>query len=154
MRHLYSKFTALCDTLRPVVLLVLRVLVGIAFFYAGKGKLGDLDKTIGFFRQLEIPAPELQAPFIAGLELIGGLALVAGFATRPFAFLLSCTMVVALLTAHKDQLGDVLSDFANIAPLPFLLPLLVLLAFGAGAISVDAFLARPGGSGVQSKSAR
>jgi putative oxidoreductase len=130
------------DALRPFVLLALRVLVGVGFFYAGKGKFEDLDQTASFFTQLGIPAAELQAPFIAGLELVGGVALVLGLGTRLFSLLLSCTMVVALLTAHRERLGDLLTDFASIAPVPFLLPVLVLMAFGAGSISVDAFLAR------------
>lgn len=142
MKSLCERLGRLCDSLRPLVLLVLRVVIGVGFFYAGKGKFADLDKTAGFFSQLGIPAAELQAPFIAGVELVGGIALALGLGTRLFAFLLSCTMVVALATAHRSQLGDVLTDFASVAPMPFLLPLLVLLAFGAGAISVDAFFAR------------
>jgi putative oxidoreductase len=153
MKSLFEGLVRLGDALRPLVLLALRVVIGVGFFYAGKGKFGNLDGVVEYFRDLGIPAPQLQAPFIAGLELAGGIALVAGLGTRVFALLLSCTMVVALLTEHRNELGLVLSDFTEVAPLPFLLPLLVLLAFGAGGISVDAFLGGSGAAPAKSKPA-
>ncbi len=91
--------TALQDTVRagtkatvlvqPILPLLTRVVIGHAFIVAGLGKLRNFDATIGFFASIGIPMPELNAAFIATLELVGGAALVIGLATRVFAALLS-----------------------------------------------------------------
>lgn len=129
----------------PVAQIATRLAFGQAFALTGWGKLHDLDRNVAFFRDLGIPAPAIQAPFVATLEFVGGLCLVLGLATRPMAALLACTMVVALLTADRQGLLDAFlldATFANIAPVPFLVALLWLLAQGAGRLSVDHLIAR------------
>jgi putative oxidoreductase len=76
--------------------LLTRLVVGFGFHATGHGKLQNLAKVTGFFSDLGIPFPGANAHFIAYLEFIGGLCLIAGLGTRIFAFLLSCTMVVDL----------------------------------------------------------
>lgn len=137
MQELLRKLRALSNSLQPLALLVVRVFVGVGFFYAGKGKLEDLGRTSAFFADLGLPLPGVQAAFIGGLEAAGGIALVLGLGTRIFAALLSCTMIVALLLTHEGTLMEALSDFTALAPLPFLLPLLVLLTHGASTWSLD-----------------
>ncbi|BCU76694.1 DoxX family protein [Luteolibacter sp. LG18] len=137
---------------RDAVLLFLRLTIGAQFFLTGKGKLAHLDKVSGFFESLHIPAPHFHAVLVANVEMIGGLLLVLGLATRLAAVPLTVSMVVAYLTAH---LNDVLhpedaegatglsaflthvSAFIDQKPFPFLIVCLVLLAFGAGRISLD-----------------
>ena len=74
---------------------VARLCVGLVFVTTGFGKLQHLDRVIEFFRSLGIPAPELQAPFVAATELSCGLLLILGLATRFAAIPLAITMVVA-----------------------------------------------------------
>lgn len=130
---------------RPVILLAIRLLFGFGFVLAGWGKLGNLERITGFFSSLGIPLAEINAPFVAGLELVGGLLLIAGAATRIFSLPLLLTMAVALVSAHADELGALGSDpgtFIGAAPVPFMVALLVLLGFGPGSLSVDHWIAR------------
>jgi putative oxidoreductase len=127
--------------------LLTRLVVGFAFYDSGGGKLKDIEKTVGFFTDLGIPFPELNAAFVARLEYYGGMLLLVGALTRVVALLLSSTMIVALLTADRETFitaftrsGEAgLSDVA-----PFVLGVFLswLVIRGAGAISVDALLKR------------
>ncbi len=130
---------------QPILPLLTRLVIGHAFIVAGLGKLGHFDATISFFASIGIPMPELNAAFIAILELVGGAALVIGLATRPFAALLSSSMIVALFTAHGSEVLQALNlagspALSDITAFVFLLFLGWLVAFGAGAFSADRIL--------------
>ena len=125
----------------PVAQLVTRVVFGQAFLLTGLGKLQNLDRIVGSFESLGIPFANVQAPFVATVEFVGGILLVLGLGTRVASLLLCGTMVVAVLTAHLGVFAFDAS-FADIAPLPFLVAVLWLLAKGAGALSVDHVLAQ------------
>ena len=131
-----------------IAALLTRLVVGWAFYEAGHGKLENPERTIGFFSGLGIPMPEMSAAFVSRLEYYGGLLLVLGLLTRVIAALLSSTMVVALLTAHREEVLGALKmaedapGVMDIAPLPFLIPLLWLIGFGPGPLSLDALLFR------------
>jgi putative oxidoreductase len=121
--------------------LLARVAVGLVFAGAGWGKVQNLPQVIEFFRSLGIPAPELQAPFVAATELCCGLLLVLGLATRFAAVPLVVTMIVAIRTALWDEIEGAIDLFGREESL--LIVLLVWLAVaGAGAVSLDAIFAR------------
>ncbi len=127
--------------------LLTRLVVGQAFFHAGRGKLASFDGTVEFFASLGIPAPEWNAAVVARLEYYGGMLLVAGLLTRIVALLLSSTMVVALLTADRAVLLEALkgSSEAGLTDLPalvFLLFMIWLVISGPGTVSVDHVLFR------------
>lgn len=121
--------------------LLARLVIGVVFTGSGWGKLHNLGQVTQYFASLGIPFPELQAPFVASVELVCGALLLVGLGTRLAAVPLIGTMVVALATALApkiDGLGALfgLSEFLYIA-------LLVQLAIGgAGAASLDRLLAR------------
>src|SRR5882672_10449969 len=77
-----------------------RLALGVVFVQTGWGKLHSLDQVTAFFQSLGIPGAAVQAPFVAGVEFVGGLLLIAGLATRLAAVPLAGTMVVAILTAQ------------------------------------------------------
>jgi putative oxidoreductase len=83
-----------------VLLLLVRVMVGIVFVFHGYGKLMDISSTAGFFSQVGIPGGELMAWVVALIELVGGLALIAGVYTSYAAILLTVVMIVAILMVH------------------------------------------------------
>lgn len=124
--------------------LLTRLLVGVTFFYTGRGKLANLDRTIGFFTDLGIPFPAANAIFISGLEFIGGICLILGVGTRVFAALLSSTMVVALMTAEKDtfvsKFPAELTD--DVGPVVLLVLLGWLVLHGPGVASIDRIVNR------------
>jgi len=137
-------------TTRPLTFLAplaTRIVIGLAFFQTGWGKLHHFENVTAFFDSLGIPLPAFNAGLVAGMETIGGLMLIAGLATRFFASGLAITMVVALLTAdNADFLAawGGASDLSptDIASFTFLLFLLWLVFYGGGALSVDALLRR------------
>ncbi|MBL8750328.1 MAG: DoxX family protein [Planctomycetes bacterium] len=143
--RLKSTFSLLDRFVTPVAQIVTRIAFGQAFALTGWGKLTNLDRTVAFFESLGIPAPSIQAPMVATIEFVGGLLLVFGLGTRVAAALLTCTMLVALMTAHG---GDIAAGFRldkgfdEAAPVPYLVATLWLLAKGPGALAIDALIAK------------
>jgi putative oxidoreductase len=145
-----SGFRRICDSLWKLTAaaaflapLLTRLVIGHAFFLTGSGKWENFDRTAEFFASLGIPAARANAGFVALLELVGGLCLIAGLGTRVVSFLLSSTMVVALLTADRESFVNSLgSDLTSVAPVPMLLFLIWLLLYGPGKISLDHLIFR------------
>src|SRR5262245_53510700 len=79
----------------PKATLWIRLMAGWVFFWEGVIKFVFVNQGVGRFTKLGMPLPETLAPAIAVLEIVGGLALVAGFLTRPFAPLFICEIIVA-----------------------------------------------------------
>jgi putative oxidoreductase len=126
--------------IQAFVLLFLRVMIGWNFYITGSGKLRNLGKTTEFFSGLHIPAPGFHAMLVGYTEMVGGLLLVAGLATRWISVPLLISMCVAYLTAHREEAFQSIPDFVSQNPFPFLCVVLVTLAFGAGKFSLDAMI--------------
>jgi putative oxidoreductase len=90
---------------------------------------------------LGIPMPGFFAVVLTLVELLGGIALILGVATRVAAVLLAIDMTVAILKVHLPH-----GFFAQGGGYEFALTLLaatVCLALaGAGSVSVDGALAK------------
>lgn len=146
LRELSAPLTRRLDpVVTPIAQLVTRLTFGQAFAVTGWGKLTHLDKITQFFESLGIPFASLQAPMVATFEFVGGLLLLLGLGTRVAGLVLTSTMLVALVTAERGGIGSALTladTFANVAPIPFLVATLWLVAKGPGALSLDALLAR------------
>jgi putative oxidoreductase len=121
--------------------LLARLSVGVMFAQSGWGKLNDLDTVVEFFTTLGIPYPELQAPFVAGVEFGGGLLVTFGLFTRLAAVPLMITMFVAMATALRDQIGSV-ADLLALSEFTYFAVLGWLALGGPGAVSLDALLVR------------
>src|SRR5690606_29752558 len=91
----------------------------------------NLERTINFFGSLGIPAPEIQAPFVAGVELVGGLLVLIGLFSRLASLPLILVMVVAIVTAKLDSVES-LKDFIRISDVHYLLFFSVIAALGPG----------------------
>jgi uncharacterized membrane protein YphA (DoxX/SURF4 family) len=85
------------NKMAPWAPVVLRIVAGIIFAYAGWQKFGNLEATIGFFGKAGIPAATFAAYLVTIIELVGGIALIAGLWTRVAAKLLGIIMIVATL---------------------------------------------------------
>lgn len=134
------RITAALAFLAP---LLTRLVVGWGFHATGHGKLMDPSKVTAFFTDLGIPFPGANALFIGTLEFVGGICLILGLGTRIFAFLLSCTMVVALMTADRATfIQKFPSDLTDVTAFTYLLFLIWLVLFGPGPVSLDRFLSK------------
>lgn len=118
-----------------------RFVVGWIFVQSGWGKLHNLEHVVQFFRDLGIPAPELQAPFVAATELGCGLLVLSGLATRVASLPLIAVMAVALSTALRDRISE-LADLFGLAEFLYALLLAGLVVLGAGPLSLDALVSR------------
>lgn len=115
--------------------------VGWIFVLSGWGKLHNLDQVIGYFGELGIPHPELQAPFAAGTELVCGALVLIGLFTRVASVPLIITMIVAIATAKKDDVGSV-GDLFGLIEWCYIALLVWLGVAGPGPLSLDALLVR------------
>jgi putative oxidoreductase len=76
-------------------LLLIRIAAGVIFLTHGWMKVQNISQAVMFLGGMGI-AP-LLVYFIAWLEVIGGLALILGIATRLFGFLFGIEMLIATL---------------------------------------------------------
>jgi putative oxidoreductase len=121
-----------------IALFIIRVSFGIFYMHHGWPKLiGGVDRWIGLGGSMELIgigfAPAFWGFLAAISEFGGGLLLVFGFLTRPAAFFLMFTMIIA--TAMHANQGDSINVIMN--PLKGLVVFLALLISGAGKYSVD-----------------
>lgn len=107
--------------------IVLRVAIGFLFAAHGWQKFSQftLEGTAASFAQMGVPAASLVAPVIATLELVGGIALILGLATRIFGALLALDMAGAIAMVHV-QAGVFVADGG----------FELVLALGAGAAAL------------------
>ncbi|WP_194762376.1 DoxX family protein [Microbacterium sp. UFMG61] len=123
-------------------LLVLRIVVGAVFAAHGAQKIFEytIPGTIGSFAGMGVPMPEIAAPFVAFVELIGGILLVLGLFTRLAGILLAIDMIVALVLVHLSAglwVGEGGYEFVAVLGAGAL----ALALTGAGRFSLDrAFL--------------
>ena len=145
MEKLYRLWVNLISKLQSPFLLIIRLYWGWQFFLTGKGKLMNLDRTAGFFANLHIPMPKLNAIMAGSTECLGGLLLLLGLGSRIATVPLIFTMVIAYLTADFDKVQHIFSkpdDFVSAAEFQFLLTAVIVLIFGPGLFSLDALIAK------------
>lgn len=94
--------------------LLLRLYLAPVMIQAGWTKFASFENTAAWFGNpdwgLGLPFPELLTFLAAGTELVGGIALVIGFATRWFAIPLIVTMLVAIFAVHWENGWLAISD--------------------------------------------
>lgn len=150
LKTLWNKLNAAVDKISSFLpsplLLASRLYWGWQFFQTGKGKLLNLDKTAGFFAELGIPLPKIQAGLAGTAECVGGLFLLAGLFSRLTCVPLIFTMIVAYLTAHRETVTGIFSEpdaFVTAPPFLFLFVAVLVFVFGPGAFAVDRWMQKP-----------
>jgi len=128
--------TSLFNKLDWTAPLISRLTLGFIFVQSGWGKFQHLDNVVQFFSAIGIPAAHVQAPFVAGVELVCGALVAVGLFTRLAAMPLIGTMVVAIYTVKLEEVGQ-FSDFLSFSEYLFIVLLLWLIVKGAGALSLD-----------------
>jgi putative oxidoreductase len=130
------------NTLQNPLTLTGRLLLALLFLPAGIGKLTGFAGTVGYIAHAGLPMPQVAAVVALVVEIGGGVALIAGLGTRAAALVLALFTLVASFFFHNywavpadQQFMQQLLFFKNIAVVG---GLLTLVAWGAGAWSVDA----------------
>ncbi len=121
-----------CHSHKEIAILLLRLAVGFVFLAHGLDKLGDMEKTIGFFASVGIPA--FLAYVVAWVETLGGIALIIGIFTRHASRLLALVMVVAIALV-KSKMGIRSAEI----DLVLLASTILLATFGSGSLSISRF---------------
>jgi putative oxidoreductase len=123
---------------RAIAALIARVAGGAVFVVFGIGKFVNRAHEIDSFRDYDLPSPEVFVVVIGVIEIVCGLLLILGLATRPAALVLAGDMVGAIIVSGI-ALGEVIS--LTLAPAE-LLVCLYLLWTGPGAYALDHRIAR------------
>ena len=79
----------------PKATLLIRLMAGGVFLWEGILKFVYKNQGVGRFTKIGIPCPHVMGPFIAILEIVGGLLLMSGLLTR----LISIPFVIEMLVA-------------------------------------------------------
>lgn len=133
--------TSQMDRYQAAIVLV-RVLVGWVFLSEGIQKfLFPAALGVGRFAKIGIPAPQVMAPFVGGVEIVFGVLILLGLFTRLATVPLLIDIVVALLTTKLPFLvrhGFWAALHEARTDVSMLLGLIFLLIVGAGSLSLDA----------------
>lgn len=100
----YQRFTAALTLFSGVPAFLLRLYLAPVLIQAGWNKYQAFDDTVAWFANpdwgLGLPAPVVLAVLAIAAELLGGLLLLAGLATRLVCLPLIATMLVAIFSVH------------------------------------------------------
>ncbi len=120
-------------------LALIRLILGVVFAFHGAQKLFGwfggfgIDGTAQFFSGIGLPLPTLSAYLAGGVELFGGLLVMAGLLTRTSAAATAFTMFVASFTAHS---GFATANNGMEFPLTLALVSVALVLTGPGRLTV------------------
>ena len=127
---------------RPATALTARILVSAIFILSGIMKFLNHAQTVGYMESQGIPGASALAYLAGAVEVIGGLSVLTGFATRLGALALALFLVPTTLIFHdfwtmsgQARTGEMVNFMKNLAVMG---GLLALVAFGPGRYSLDA----------------
>ena len=116
-----------------------RVLLALLFLLAGGSKLGAYGATVAYMSSAGVPGALL--PAVIAAEIGGALAIILGWKTRVAAALLAAFSVLTALTFHNN-FADQIQMIMFLKNLSIAGGLLLLVANGAGPLSIDRRLAK------------
>jgi len=145
-QKLFGLYSRNAHLLAPAALLIVRLAWGWELVESGYGHLTHLDQTTEFFNSLHISMPRANAVISGTTEMVGGTLWMLGLGTRIISVPLLFNFIVAYLTASHDKVAQFFrqdpSNFIDDTAFPFLVTSLLMIAFGAGPISLDALIKR------------
>jgi len=119
--------------------LIFRFIIGYVFILSGWGKFQNLSGVISYFESLGLPYSNLQAPFVAGVELVAGLFILMGLFTRISSSLLFIIMIVAIKLAKWEDISD-FSSLLEVSEFFYSVILISLIFHGSQFLAVDAII--------------
>jgi putative oxidoreductase len=118
-----------------------RILIGLPFAMSGLSKLAAYGPTVAMIGAAGLPFPPLAFAVAVAVELGGGLLLMLGYRVRSAALVLAVFSVTAAIAFHSnfaDQ-NQMIHFLKNVMMAGGLLQ---IVAFGAGAISIEQYRRR------------
>jgi putative oxidoreductase len=116
-----------------------RSLLSVLFLLSGVGKIGAYATTAAYMSSFGLPGALL--PVVIATEVLGALAIILGWQTRVTALLLAGYSLLAALIFHAN-FGDQIEMIMFLKNVSIAGGFLLLVANGAGALSVDRRLAK------------
>jgi putative oxidoreductase len=114
--------------------LIGRILLAAIFLQSGIAKIGGYAGTYAYMESSGVPGALLPAVIV--VEVLGALALIAGYRTRLVALALAIFSVIAALLFHRAP--DQMQQIMFMKNLAIAGGMLILTARGAGTWSLDA----------------
>jgi len=117
-------------------MLAFRIVIGLAFYYHGQGKIAHATEWMGH----TAPVPSWLQALAAFAEYGGGLALIAGFLTPLAALGIIATMIGAMSMVHLPAghpFVDATGGHSGELALVYLVSSILILCYGPGAFSID-----------------
>lgn len=111
-----------------------RVLISAIFLVSGLGKIGAYAGTQAYMQAAGVPGALL--PLVIALEVLGAVAIIAGYRARIAAALLAAFSIGAALLFHRG--GDQVQSILLMKNVAIAGGFLFLVARGAGGWSLDA----------------
>lgn len=121
---------------QSVLPLIGRILLGVVFLLSGGSKLGSPEGTQAYIASAGLPLPVLGYFVAVVVEIGGGLMLLAGYRARLAAIALAIFTVAAAVFFHH-AFGDRNQFIHFMKNVAITGGLLQIVAFGAGAFSLD-----------------
>jgi putative oxidoreductase len=139
--NLRHRLLTLVDKIAGLAPLLIRFTLGLIFLRTGWGKLSDLGPVTEYFTELGIPLPGLNAAVAASTEFFGGILFLVGLGTRLVSLPLAFVMVVAMITARREDAEGLLS-ILRFDEFAYFVMFVVVALIGPGPISLDALITR------------
>jgi putative oxidoreductase len=127
------------SALRSSIELVGRILLALLFLLSGIGKVGAYAAAAGYMTSVGVPGALL--PLVILTEVLGAIAIIAGWRVRVVAALLAGFTLLSGLIFHSN-FGDQIQMIMFLKNLSITGAFLMLVANGAGRYSLDARSAR------------
>ncbi|MET4759831.1 putative oxidoreductase [Bradyrhizobium ottawaense] len=129
-----------------LLILIGRILLAWVFVGSAYGALGNFSGSVGYFRSLNLPAPQLFTTITVILEILISVGLILGVGTRYCAILMFLFVLSATAIAHRyweypvgpQQIGQYNNFLKNISISG---GALLILVTGGGRFSLDRRLA-------------
>ena len=118
-----------------------RILIAVIFVISGFGKIGGFEGVAGYIGSKGLPMPQVLAALTIALELGGGILLMLGYKTRWVAILFFLWLIPTTLIFHAfwglDPKAAQQMQIHFLKNVSIMGAMLMLVAFGPGAISLD-----------------
>ncbi len=142
---IYARMVFLFGNFQGLLIFFMRLAWGHQFFLSGLNRFAHIDSVIESFKETHFPLPFLSSYGSAIVEIAGGLALIFGFASHLFAFLLTIGMFIAYVSNYPGVFSyfRFLKDPSLLVmqpPFPFFITSLIVTIFGPGKLSLDAWI--------------